>query len=282
MNCPTPASGVKEIEPGSTGLTWLVESKRSSTVEHFTYTLSHKSHKRDLRSSTIHALAHFVWGHSNQSLVLADIQGTPALVGGKDGMILFDPMTHTKNGASGFGDFGIDGIQSFLNDHICGDICLRLRLDKRSPERHRFRASAIFLRIQAIGYSTCTTRRHHTVLSPTMTPPKTAHRPAPATQSKADKLANVATTSLEIGIKILGLLSDVTKDVPYLGAITSCIQKLINIRKSMKHNKEHSEALLNNIWEVSSVLAAGLQSMNPQSQTTAAHLLKNDLQKYQM
>ncbi|KAJ6537559.1 hypothetical protein DFH09DRAFT_1283536, partial [Mycena vulgaris] len=115
-----------------------------------------------------------------------------------------------------------------------------------------------------------------------MTPSKTAARPAPATQSKADKLANVATTSLEVGIKILGLLSDVTKDVPYLGAITSCIQKLINIRKSMKHNKEHSEALLNSIWEVSGVLAAGLQSMNPQSQTTAAHLLKNDLQKYQI
>ncbi|KAJ7082793.1 kinase-like domain-containing protein, partial [Mycena epipterygia] len=125
---PSPASGLNEVEFGTSGLTWLIEPKCSSTVEHFTYTLSQKSHKKDLRSGTIHAFAHFVWGHSNQMLVLADIQGTPALVGQKGGMVLFDPMTHTKNGASGVGDFGITGIESFLRDHICGDICLRLRL----------------------------------------------------------------------------------------------------------------------------------------------------------
>jgi hypothetical protein len=54
---------------------------------------------------------------------------------------------------------------------------------------------------------------------------------APATQSKTDKLADAATTSLGVGIEILGLLSDVTKHVPYLGAITGCIQKLIDVRK---------------------------------------------------
>ncbi|KAJ7231517.1 kinase-like domain-containing protein [Mycena rebaudengoi] len=133
IEAPTPASEVKEIGIDSPGLTWLVELKRSSTVEHFTYTLSHKCLKKDLRSSTIYALAHFVWGHSNQGLVLADIQGTPAIVGQKDGMVLFDPMTHTTNGASGVGDFGIEGIQSFLRDHTCEDICLRLRLDKTAP-----------------------------------------------------------------------------------------------------------------------------------------------------
>ncbi|KAJ7857832.1 hypothetical protein B0H14DRAFT_2578192 [Mycena olivaceomarginata] len=86
IQCATPASGVKEIGPDSPGLTWLVEPKRSSFVEHFTYTLSHKLHKKDLRSATIHAFAHFAWGHSNRSLVFADLQGTPALVGHKDGM----------------------------------------------------------------------------------------------------------------------------------------------------------------------------------------------------
>ncbi|KAJ7776713.1 hypothetical protein B0H14DRAFT_2631627 [Mycena olivaceomarginata] len=40
------------------------------------------------------------------TLVFADLQGTPALVGYKDGVVLFDPMTHTKNGASGIRDFG--------------------------------------------------------------------------------------------------------------------------------------------------------------------------------
>ncbi|KAJ7090464.1 kinase-like domain-containing protein, partial [Mycena epipterygia] len=128
INSPTPASGVKEIGSGVPGLTWLVELKRSSTVEHFTYTLSHKSHKKDLQSGNIHAFAHFVWGHSNHTLILADIQGTPAVVQQKDGMVLFDPMTHTKTGASGVGDFGIEGIETFLRDHTCGDICLRLQL----------------------------------------------------------------------------------------------------------------------------------------------------------
>ncbi|KAF7371790.1 hypothetical protein MVEN_00036700 [Mycena venus] len=133
VESPTPASGVKEIGPDSPGMTWLVEPKRSTFVEHFTYTLSHKLHKKDLRSSTIHAFAHFVWGHSNRTLVFADLQGTSALVGYKDGLVLFDPMTHTKTGTSGIGDFGLEGIQSFLDDHICGDVCRRLDLDKTAP-----------------------------------------------------------------------------------------------------------------------------------------------------
>ncbi|KAJ7687994.1 atypical/Alpha protein kinase, partial [Mycena metata] len=35
--------------------------------------------------------------------------------------------------ASGVGDFGIEGIQSFFRDHICADVCLRLRLGKTVP-----------------------------------------------------------------------------------------------------------------------------------------------------
>ncbi|KAJ7247552.1 ectomycorrhiza-induced ankyrin-domain/NACHT-domain-containing protein [Mycena rebaudengoi] len=110
-----------------------------------------------------------------------------------------------------------------------------------------------------------------------MTPPKPVPPLAPAIQSKTDKFANVATTSLEVGIEILGLLSNVTKNVPTLGLITGCIEKLIDIRKSMKNNKERAEALLNGIWDVSRVLAVGLQPMDPKSQSTAATLLKDDL-----
>ena len=35
---------------------------------------------------------------------------------------------HDSN--SGIGDFGVDGIKTFIRDHQCGDICLRLGLDK--------------------------------------------------------------------------------------------------------------------------------------------------------
>ncbi|KAJ7867731.1 hypothetical protein B0H14DRAFT_2572726 [Mycena olivaceomarginata] len=66
INSPSPASGVTEIGPSSAGLTWLAEQKRSTIVEHFTYTLSHKLHKKDLCSATVHAFAHFVWGHSKE------------------------------------------------------------------------------------------------------------------------------------------------------------------------------------------------------------------------
>ncbi|KAF7366586.1 hypothetical protein MSAN_00916100 [Mycena sanguinolenta] len=133
LHSPTPASGVKEIDSELPGLTWLVEPKQSSIVEHFTYTLAHKSHKKDLRSATVQAFAHLVWGHSNRTLIFADLQGTRALVGQKDGMILFDPMPHMKTGDSGIGDFGIQGIKSFFHDHVCGDVCLRLQLDKSAP-----------------------------------------------------------------------------------------------------------------------------------------------------
>ncbi|KAK7048818.1 kinase-like domain-containing protein [Favolaschia claudopus] len=133
IESPSPASGIPQITAESPGITWLVEPKRSTSVEHFSYTLVHKSRKRDLRSSTIYAFAHFVWGHSNQTMIFADLQGTPALVGRKDGLVLFDPMTHTVGGNSGIGDFGLEGINSFIRDHSCGDVCNRLALDEVAP-----------------------------------------------------------------------------------------------------------------------------------------------------
>ncbi|KAK6997329.1 hypothetical protein R3P38DRAFT_3220308 [Favolaschia claudopus] len=66
-------------------------------------------------------------------MIFADLQGTPALVGRKDGLVLFDPMTHTVGGNSGIGDFGLEGINSFLRDHTCGDVCNRLALDEVAP-----------------------------------------------------------------------------------------------------------------------------------------------------
>ncbi|KAJ7205618.1 hypothetical protein B0H12DRAFT_456669 [Mycena haematopus] len=50
----------------------------------------------------------------------------------------------------------------------------------------------------------------------------------------------------------------------------------------MKNNKERAEALMNNIWEISRVLAQGFLVMDAQSQSTAANFLKDDLQRYQM
>ncbi|KAJ4492028.1 hypothetical protein C8J55DRAFT_485968 [Lentinula edodes] len=48
---------------------------------------------------------------------------------GKNILVLFDPMTHTLEGTSGCGDFGKDGIQSFVHDHTCGPVCNAMGLD---------------------------------------------------------------------------------------------------------------------------------------------------------
>lgn len=72
---PSTASGVHLITENDDGLTWLVERKRPSTVIKFSGTLVHHSHRRDLRSATISAFAHFVFGYSKRTLVVADLQG---------------------------------------------------------------------------------------------------------------------------------------------------------------------------------------------------------------
>lgn len=80
-------------------MTWLVEGKRASIVISFTSTLDHQARgAEDSQSNTVHAFAHFVFQYSAGSLVFADLQGTPALVHGGNGLILFDPMTHTRDG----------------------------------------------------------------------------------------------------------------------------------------------------------------------------------------
>ncbi|KAJ7826519.1 kinase-like domain-containing protein, partial [Mycena leptocephala] len=125
---PSTASGVHLITDNDDGLTWLVERKRPSTVTKFSGTLVRHSHRRDLRSATISAFAHFVFGYSKRTLVVADLQGTPCLVRNNDGLILFDLMTHTVDGDSGVRDFGREGIETFVNDHNCTDLCRSLSL----------------------------------------------------------------------------------------------------------------------------------------------------------
>ncbi|KAJ7800434.1 kinase-like domain-containing protein, partial [Mycena olivaceomarginata] len=108
------------------GLTWMVERKCPTAVTKFSGTLVHRSHRKDLRSATISAYAHFIFRFSKGSLVVADLQGTPCLVRYNDGLVLFDLMTHTEDGDSGVGDFGRKGIETFVNDHMCTDLCRSL------------------------------------------------------------------------------------------------------------------------------------------------------------
>lgn len=128
------ASGLREGPSSLNKVYWLVEPKRPSTVTKFSGTLSHQMNRKDLQSLTIAAFAHFVYLKSKATRVFADIQGTTTNVKGKDTMVLFDVMTHSPAGDTGIGDFGPDGIASFLDDHRCGSICQGLGLHRQVPQ----------------------------------------------------------------------------------------------------------------------------------------------------
>ena len=70
---PSPASGGGQHDTGR--IMWLIEKRRPTTVTRYSGTLMHTANKKDLRSLTIFAFAHFAFGHSNRSMVFADIQG---------------------------------------------------------------------------------------------------------------------------------------------------------------------------------------------------------------
>ncbi|KAJ6587419.1 kinase-like domain-containing protein [Mycena vulgaris] len=132
------ASNVPIITSEDDGLTWLIERKRPSAVIKFSGTLVHRSVRKDIRSATIAAFSHFVFGYGKGDIVFADIQGTPCQLKtkdglGKDGLVLFDVMTHTSEGCSGIGDFGIQGIETFVKDHQCNEICRGLMLHEIYP-----------------------------------------------------------------------------------------------------------------------------------------------------
>ncbi|KAJ7197342.1 kinase-like domain-containing protein [Mycena rebaudengoi] len=119
---PSVASGLESFHQTHNGMTWLVKGKRASVVISFTSTLDHQARgAEDSQSNTVHAFAHFVFQYSAGSLVFADLQGTPAPVHGGDGLILFDPMTHTRDGQ--------EGIESFVGGHECNKLCEQLQLE---------------------------------------------------------------------------------------------------------------------------------------------------------
>ncbi|KAF4574709.1 hypothetical protein EYR36_006059 [Pleurotus pulmonarius] len=132
ITSPSQASGITSLSDGE-AMTWIVEPKRALSVMKFSGTLDHHPQRRDRCAQTVYAFAHFAWGQSNNCLVFADIQGTPACHNGKDSLALFEIMTHTVTGDSGVGDSGEEGIQSFLQDHKCLDICKQLGLDATIP-----------------------------------------------------------------------------------------------------------------------------------------------------
>ncbi|KAJ3727495.1 kinase-like domain-containing protein [Lentinula raphanica] len=129
---PSKASGLAENVPKDTtefSAVWLVEPRRTKAVEKYSSTLIHPP-RGDKIGITLSAFTHYVLWSSQNKLVIADVQGSLANIGGIDTVILFDIMTHTKEQDSGVGDFGQEGIDSFCNQHICNYICEGLGLER--------------------------------------------------------------------------------------------------------------------------------------------------------
>ncbi|EEB97886.1 hypothetical protein MPER_02701, partial [Moniliophthora perniciosa FA553] len=108
-------------------IVWLGEPFNASAPERFTGTMQFMCSREDLISQTIEAFVHFA--HCASEVVYCDIEGMRGrLSNGIMGMLLFDAMTHSLDGSTGAGDHGIDGLEAFVEQHECNDICVGLTL----------------------------------------------------------------------------------------------------------------------------------------------------------
>ncbi|KAJ7797566.1 kinase-like domain-containing protein, partial [Mycena olivaceomarginata] len=111
-------------------VTWLLERERGNVdFRKYSGTLEHPRHT-DKQGATINAFQHFTYLNSNKNLLLADIQSSESHDPSTKASILFDLMSHTLSGDSGAGDHGDDGIQTFVDQHECGQRCKQLGLEQ--------------------------------------------------------------------------------------------------------------------------------------------------------
>ncbi|KAJ3986984.1 kinase-like domain-containing protein [Lentinula detonsa] len=112
---------------------WLVEPRRTKSVDKYSSTLVHPRHG-DKKGITISAFAHYVFVVNQEELALADIQGSLVNIEGIDTVVLFDIMFHTEERDSGVGDHGPAGIKTFMDQHKCTYICDALGLEMMNQD----------------------------------------------------------------------------------------------------------------------------------------------------
>ncbi|KAJ7200606.1 kinase-like domain-containing protein [Mycena pura] len=129
-----PAAGIEEDDydtARTSGITWLLEPFRGGPVKKHCGTLLRNTMFSPGRlAATINAFIHFTYLYSQKSMVLS----MKVKIGGKEKNIIFDPMTHTPNGATGPGDHGKDGIEDFVQNHKCNQKCMALGLESLAEE----------------------------------------------------------------------------------------------------------------------------------------------------
>ncbi|KAF7328224.1 Pfs, NACHT and ankyrin domain protein [Mycena venus] len=110
---------------------------------------------------------------------------------------------------------------------------------------------------------------------------ESAGTPLVTTRPETIQVMQKPNTALEVAFDILKLLSGITENVPYLGIITGCVKRLIEIYKVVSDDETRASELLNNIFNVSHVLAKGLHDLHGQDRIAVSGL-KNVLEKYQI
>ncbi|KAJ7758933.1 kinase-like domain-containing protein, partial [Mycena maculata] len=112
-------------------IVWLFKPRRSSKVKRWSGTNEYPAWEQNKLGNTLNAFSHYVYLFSQESTVLADLQMATAVDENGEGIeVLFVVMTHTLNGASGVGDHGKTGIETFLDKHECVNRCNYLRLSR--------------------------------------------------------------------------------------------------------------------------------------------------------
>ncbi|KAF8589723.1 hypothetical protein K439DRAFT_1612523 [Ramaria rubella] len=101
--CPSAASNCSQNDVELSDIQaiyWLLEERRTPVVNNYSYTLNHLDQK-SLKGATIVVFVHFCWLYIKQTLVFADMQGSPACNSlGNSVEVLFDPMTHSLTGCN--------------------------------------------------------------------------------------------------------------------------------------------------------------------------------------
>ncbi|KZS92200.1 hypothetical protein SISNIDRAFT_467057 [Sistotremastrum niveocremeum HHB9708] len=110
----------------------------TSTLRKFSGTMSAGTNN-DLAGASADALAHFSYVATKGSIVLADLQGfmdtTRRTADNRPVCILFDNMAHFDYDTrlKMIGDGGKNGIDTFINQHVCGPKCIELGLNTLDP-----------------------------------------------------------------------------------------------------------------------------------------------------
>lgn len=94
----------------------------------------------------VQAFSHWVYTHTNHSLVVCDLQGILDLEGRRPVFRLTDPAICSKGKRDRYGssnrkhrygktDLGMRGIRNFCSSHVCNDVCKGLNLPQMGNGR---------------------------------------------------------------------------------------------------------------------------------------------------